>query len=229
MNNIKLNNKSIAEILILACSYIAILVNVIILKDSIPAAISAFFGITYTLLAGKGIPACYLFGITGSGFYGYLAFCNALWGNLILYIGYYAPMQILGFFRWNKHLKKNKNEIIKTKLNVKEGITLALIVILACIISVIALYSTGDKNPVIDGITTVLSVAGMLLTVKRCIEQWIVWMIVNGLSAYMWLDIALKGEKVYSTVLMWSIYFFLAIWFYISWKREISGEKVSKT
>ena len=78
-----------------------------------------------------------------------------------------------------------------------------------------------DKNPFFDAVTTVFSITGMYLTVKRSIEQWIFWMIVNGLSAIMWINIALGGEKVYSTIIMWSIYFFLAIYFYFSWKREL--------
>ena len=65
----------------------------------------------------------------------------------------------------------------------------------------------------------------MYLTVKRCIEQWIVWIIINGLSFIMWLDIALKGEKVYSTVFMWGVYFILAIYFYIVWKKEVIKEE----
>ena len=48
-------------------------------------------------------------------------------------------------------------------------------------------------------------------------------MIVNGLSAIMWIKIALAGEKVYSTVIMWSVYFLLAIYFYITWRKEIKN------
>ncbi|MBP3491478.1 nicotinamide riboside transporter PnuC, partial [bacterium] len=88
---------------ILSLIYLILIVCAVIFKDSPAAVISAVFGITYTFLAGKGNPVCYLFGVTGSGFYSYLAFHNALWGNLVLYLGYYVPMQILGFFRWKKH------------------------------------------------------------------------------------------------------------------------------
>jgi nicotinamide mononucleotide transporter len=72
-----------------------------------------------------------------------------------------------------------------------------------------------------DGITTFLSIIGMYLTVKRCYEQWIVWFCVNALSFVMWLKIAMSGERVYSTVIMWAVYTILAVYFYIKWKREI--------
>lgn len=210
-----------SELFATAFIYFILLGNVFILKDSPIAFISAFFGITYTILAGKGTPICYIFGITGSSFYGYLAFHNALWGNLLLYMGYYVPMQILGYFRWQKHLKSDSYEIVKTSLTKKEILYLIVISILTCIITAFILTVSKDKSPIIDSITTVLSIAGMYLTVKRAIEQWWFWMIVNGLSAIMWIKIALAGEKVFSTVIMWSVYFLLAIYFYCTWKKEI--------
>jgi nicotinamide mononucleotide transporter len=86
-----------------------IIYNAVVLKDSAVAITSAVCGILYTVIAGKGKISCYLFGLTGSSFYGYLAFSNALWGNLLLYVGYYIPMQILGIFKWKKNLKKETN------------------------------------------------------------------------------------------------------------------------
>ena len=213
------------EISALFSIYLMLFFNDVFCKDSIIAVVSAFFGITYTIMAGKGRPVCYLFGVSGSALYGSLAFDTALWGNLILYTGYYIRMQVLGFFRWNKHLKADKKEIVKTRLNLSDLIKLALITLSAAIISIIILILSGDKSPYIDGITTVFSVAGMYLTVKRCIEQWLVWLIVNGLSFVMWLKITLEGEKVYSTVLMWGVYFILAIYFYIKWKQDIFPSK----
>ena len=202
--------------------YLILICNLIIFKDSPIAVTSAFFGITYTFLAGKGLPFCYLFGITGSSFYGYLAFHNALWGNLLLYMGYYIPMQIIGYFKWNSHLKDKSSEIIKTSLNKKEKIIIYSITLILTIVTIFILNALQDKNPIIDGITSVFSLAGMYLTVRRAIEQWKIWIIVNGLSAIMWILIALSGEKVYSTVIMWSVYCILGFYFYYCWKKELS-------
>ena len=201
--------------------YLILVCNLIIFKDSPIAVTSAFFGITYTFLAGKGNPVCYLFGITGSSFYGYLSFHNALWGNLLLYMGYYIPMQVVGFFKWNSHLKTGSSEIIKTSLSKKERFVLSAITLVLTALAIVVLYYTHDKNPIIDGIKAVFSLAGMYLTVRRAIEQWGVWIFVNGLSAVMWGLIALSGEKVYSTVIMWSVYFVLGIYFYFCWKEEL--------
>ncbi len=202
-----------------------ILANSIILKDNIIAVISAFCGIMYTVIAGKGKVSCYIFGLCGSGCYSWLAFQNALWGNLILYLCYYIPSQIFGFFSWNRHLKKESNEIIKRGLRLKEKNLLIVICVIGSVITSLILFYLKDGNPIIDGITTFLSIAGMYLTVKRCIEQWVIWFIVNTLSFFMWLNIIMSGEKVYSTLVMWLVYIILAVYFYKEWKKELKNIK----
>ena len=90
-----------------------------------------------------------------------------------------------------------------------------------CVCAIFLIKFFHGSDPVLDGITTVLSVFGMYFTVKRCIEQWFMWMIVNGLSALMWLNLILHGAKTYSTFIMWVVYFVLSVYFYICWKKEL--------
>ena len=209
------------EIIGILFIYFVLLTNAYIMHDSLIALLSALCGITYTILAGKGNPICYLIGLTGSAFYIYLSYSNHLWGNLCLYALYFVPMQILGFFKWTNNLKPNKYEIVKTKLKLKENIILFSITFIVSVIFAFILMYLGDTSPIIDSFTTIFSILGMYLTVRRAIEQWYVWAGVNLLSLIMWLIIALSGVKVYSTVLMWLVYFILAIYFYNKWKKEV--------
>jgi len=195
-------------------------------NDNPIAVISAICGITYTFIAGKGNPICYLFGVTGSAFYCILSFQNNLWGNLLLYAVYYLPMQIVGFFKWNKNLKDGENTIIKIKLPKKE---LCLLISLLTIISFfvyITLVFSHDANPILDSITTVFSIGGMYLTVRRAIEQWLFWLGVNILTLAMWISIAMSGVRVYSTIIMWAVYLVLAVYFYFDWKKELNTRTI---
>ena len=145
----------------------------------------------------------------------------------MLYLCYYVPAQILGFYRWKKNLKKDSdNEIVKASLSVKDSVICVVIAFLGCVVTAFILSKLNDSNPIIDGITTFLSILGMYLTVKRCIEQWIVWLFVNSLSLYMWICVLLNGVKVYSTLVMWSVYVILAVYFYIEWKKELSQKNI---
>ena len=223
MTDNKQNIWKVIEKILLLSVIAFIVIHGIIRNDSLPAVISAICGILYTFFAGKGLPKCYLFGVTGSGFYGFLAYQNALWGNLLLYLCYYIPMQILGYFKWNKNLQKNKQEIVKITLPKKELCILLTVLFFLTFIVFIILTYFKDAHPILDSFTTVFSIGGMYLTVRRAIEQWVFWMGVNALSLAMWINVALGGARVYSTIIMWAVYLLLAIYFYIEWYKEIKN------
>ena len=131
-------------------------------------------------------------------------------------------MQIFGIFKWKKHLKTDTKEIVKICLSQKDRIKLIIFGILGSVVTSLILFFCQDKSPIADGVTTFLSVLGMYLTVRRAIEQWFIWMIVNGISVVMWLNLVLHGAKTYSTVIMWGVYFVLAVYFYFEWKKELN-------
>lgn len=191
-------------------------------NDTKIALISAVCGISYTVFAGYGKIYCYFIGIIGTFCYCYLAYKNAFFGNLCLYGLYYLPMEIIGIFQWKKNLKKEKNEIIKTKLNSKQRAVYLIAGIITSLLCSTVLITLGDKKPFIDGFTTVFSIIGQYLTVKRCVEQWYVWFFVNLFSLLMWLFAVLNGAKCSATVLMWGIYLILSVYFLKRWNKELS-------
>ena len=196
----------------------------IIMNDSKIALISALCGISYTILAGKGKISCYFFGLAGTLCYAYISFKNQLLGNLFLYLCYYLPMQIIGIFKWSKHLKKEAQEIIKTKLSNKDRLIYTTTAIFFTVVCYFVLKKYNDTNPILDSITSILSVFGLILTVKRCIEQWYIWFIVNGLSTIMWVQAYINGSNCFATVIMWGTYFILSIYFLKQWEKDISKE-----
>ena len=141
--------------------------------------------------------------------------------------GWYLPMMFVGFFCWNKR-KTEKQIIRKTCLSLKgRGIT-------ACAsLAGIALYTLilqmlNGRTPVLDSATTVLSVTAMILTVKRCIEQWVLWTIVNILAIVMWLQVYLENGNSAASLLMWCMALANGIIFFITWSRELDPEDREK-
>ena len=130
-------------------------------------------------------------------------------------------MQIIGFFKWNKNLKNGERNIIKIKLPKKEFSLLISVLTIISFFVYLTLVFMHDKNPILDSITTVFSVGGMYLTVRRALEQWLFCIGVNMLSLIMWLNVVNSGIKVYSTLIMWSVSLILAIYFYYTWQKEI--------
>ena len=117
-----LNDWTRLELLFFPLSVLFIICVSLLKNDSIIALIASVCGITYTIFAGKGKILCYIFGIIATLCYSYCAYKSAFWGNFALNIFYYLPASFIGVFLWKKHLKKDKNEIIKTKLSLKNRI-----------------------------------------------------------------------------------------------------------
>lgn len=208
------------KIIFPSCVLLIIILS-ILMKDSKVALVSAICGISYSILAGKGKISCYFIGLCGTLCYSYISFKNSLYGNLFLYLLYYLPMQVLGIFKWRKHLKKETQEIAKTKLSKVERILYFCGAIVFSLLVYFILKYFGDQSPAIDSITSVFSVIGLILTVKRCIEQWYIWFVVNGLSVVMWIKAYINGSNCFATILMWGIYFVLSIYFLYTWKKEL--------
>jgi nicotinamide mononucleotide transporter len=58
----------------------------------------------------------------------------------------------------------------------------------------------------------------MALTVRRCIEQWILWCIINSVSIFMWARAAMNnGPDV--MIVMWSLWFVNSIIFLVQWVK----------
>ena len=226
MNMLEFTKKELSgwgkyERIIFPLEILLIILISIYMKDNKVALVSAVCGISYTILAGKGKISCYLFGLAGTFCYSFISFKNALYGNLALYALYYFPMQVAGIFNWKKHLKADTQEIEKTKLSKKERIIYSLIAVVGSVILSFVLWKLNDQNPIIDAITSVFSIIGLILTVKRCIEQWYIWFVVNGLSMIMWIQAYLNGSNCFATILMWATYFVLSIYFLHTWNKEM--------
>ena len=197
----------------------------IYLHDLSFAIISAICGICATITAGKGKISCYIFGIINNLLYSYISFENAFWGNLVLNMCYYLPMQFVGISQWKKHMKKDIREIYKTKLSLKERVLYFLLIGVLCVGGYYLLLHFSDANPFMDSVTTILSVFAFLFTVKRCVEQWYLWTIVNALCVLMWIGAYMQGSHCFATILMWSTYLVLGIYFLKNWNNEINSEQ----
>ena len=195
-----------------------------IMGDDLTGVVSALTGVLYTVIAGKGKVSCYLFGIINTILYGWISFKLRLYGEVMLNWGWYLPMMFAGFVSWNRTTGE-KRIVRKTVLSLR-GRVIACASSLAGIAAyAVVLHFLNGRAPVLDSITTVLSVTAMVLTVKRCIEQWLIWTIVNIISIIMWLKVYLESGNSAASLLMWCIALANGIIFFITWSRELEPEE----
>ncbi len=193
--------------------------------DNLMGIISSVTGVTCVVFMGKGKLSAYLFGLINCILYAIISYKASLYGETILNVIYYIPMQFIGFVTWNKNMDASTASVQKRKMNTIQRMWIfALIGAFAVIYGLILRY-LGDAIPFIDAFITVASVFAMIISVKMYTEQWYIWIAVNAMSVIMWIIAFINGTNSIATLLMWIIYLLNSIIMCINWEREARKER----
>lgn len=151
-----------------------------------------------------GIIACFLFG---------LLFYNAnLYADVTLQI-FFVATGIYGWYIWK--IKKNKIEPIKD-INLKYFILYILLAIFcATAYGLILKLYTNAFAPFIDSMVLSFSILAQLLLMKRYINNWYVWVLVNTLSVPLYIS-----RELYLTAFLYGIFWLHAWYALYFWKKE---------
>lgn len=215
----ELSNWKLYEVLWLISASLFIIGLSIYWKDTWYGIISALSGVICVILTGKGKISAYIFGVINCILYGLISYNQGLYGETMLNILYYLPLQFYGFSIWNKHIDTNNLEVSRLKLTNTERFKKCTLVLLGTIIYGLILKKLNDPMPFIDSFTTVASVFAMWLSCKRFMEQWYLWISVDIVSVYMWWTRYSIGGDNIATLLMWIIFLINAIYGFIKWRK----------
>ncbi len=189
-------------------------------KDNRISFISAITGVICVILTGQGKRSSFIFGLVNAVFYAIVAFGAKYYGEVMLNVMYYVPMNFVGWFVWKRHMNDSTGEVVKEKLTLKESTLVYTLTVIAIVLYGLILKSLGGNLPYVDSMSTVVSVVAQILSIKRLMEQWVLWIAVDIVTVIMWaIDFANGGETV-ATLAMWSIYLINAIIMFIRWYRE---------
>lgn len=208
------------EVLWLGIATAVILGVSIYWQDNWISVTAALTGVWCVILTGKGKVSSFIFGIINVVFYAWIAFTVPYYGEVMLNMLYYLPMNFVGFYAWSKHINKDSGEVIKQRLPLKKGVVVYAVTAAAIAGYGFVLKWMGGSLPFIDSMSTVVSVVAQILSVKRLTEQWVLWIVVDIVTVFMWLVNFLNGGETVATLAMWSVYLVNAVIMFIKWNRE---------
>lgn len=182
---------------------------------SVLGIIAGISGIICNVFVGKGKISNFLFGLIFAYSYFYVAWHNQFYGEMTTVLYVYLPAQFIGYFLWQKNLQTQgaDGDLVKSKsLSIKGWLWLLLCLSIGTTIFYIVLRTTDGKSIGLDGLTTVLVVAGQLLMILRYNEQWLLWILVNVVSIALW-------RENYTMVAMYLAYLLNSIYGYYNWRK----------
>lgn len=212
------------EIAWIMLATVVMLVLSVYWKDTLIGIVSALTGIWCVILTGKGKISSYIFGMVNTILYAYIAYGAQYYGEVMLNLLYYVPTNVLGFLLWKKNLNQENTEVVKKRMKVKTQVLVAMGTALGVFLYGLVLKKLGGQMPFVDSMSTVLSVVAQLLCIKRYMEQWIIWIVVNVVTIVMWAVVFVQGGESIATLIMWSVYLINAIIMFVNWFKETKKE-----
>ena len=197
-------------------------------KDTWISLVAAVTGTWCVILTGKGKRSSFIFGLINVIFYAIVAFDAKYYGEVMLNLFYYFPMNFVGWFVWKKHMDEQKGEVIKVRLPLKKSMIVYGVTAAAIFIYGYILERLGGNLPYVDSMSTVISVVAQVLSIKRLMEQWVLWIVVDVVTVIMWAVHFAQGGETVATLAMWAVYLINAVIMFIRWYREAKDSDASK-
>ncbi len=200
-------------------------INSAILWIGIISIFATLSGAIGTFLATKRLGINFLFGIIHVVLYGIVALFSKVYGDFVLNLFIFLPLDIYGWIYWNNRDKKdfnNSNEVNIKKLGSTQWIISIGVLILAIIGGGYFLQWLNDPAPFFDAGSTVLSIFGMFLMTYYYREQWFIWFFVNVFSIAIWIQVLfISGDQMaWVWIAMWTIYLINSIIGIRNWTKK---------
>ena len=164
----------------------------------------------YLWIAGIIMPAVYLFVYYEAGLY-------ADFGINV----YYLLAAVYGWFVWKYGNKEKRGQELPITRMLRRKWTMAALmyVVFQLLIAWILIRYTDSNVPWCDAFTTALSMVAMWMLARKYLEQWIVWIVVDVLSAILYFT-----KDLDYTGALYILYAVVAVFGYRKWNQLLKQQ-----
>jgi nicotinamide mononucleotide transporter len=192
-----------------------------LLDTSAWEAAAALIGLAYLLLAVRRNLLCWLCAFVSTSIYLVLFARAALYMQSLLQV-FYLAMAVYGFIDWRKG-RTAEGEVVIRSWTPTMHATVAVAVVAASLVNgwVLTHYTDGAA-PYVDSFVTWGSVVTTWMVARRVIENWLYWVVVDGVAAWLYFS-----QGLLATTLLFLIYLGIVIRGYFVWRREQAQQRLA--
>jgi len=184
-------------------------------------AIATLLGIAYVILAIRQSIWAW-----PSAFVSTLIYTILFWQAQLplqsLLNAYYLAMAVYGFWLWHQPPQSDKAIQVHQQTF---GFHLSFLLLGSLLTWGIGSYlQSGNYSaaPYLDAGVMIFSVLNTDLMARKLLENWLYWLVINSAAMYLyWLS------GFYLTIVMFMLYFVLAIIGYLTWRKELHAQKTA--
>lgn len=178
--------------------------------------VGAILSLIYLYLSIRQQVSLWFFGIISSVFYIVAFFESKLYADLSLQV-YYVVISIYGWMNWNRGKESTGKDLPPTRMSKRLWVNLTFATALIYFAYYLVLTNFTDSSvPKADSLVGALSIVGTWLLARKYIENWLIWIVADGLCVGLYVY---KG--LYPTVILFVIYTTMSVDGYLQWRKTV--------
>ncbi len=177
--------------------------------------VGAILSLIYLYLSIKAKVSLWFFGIISSIFYIVVFYQTKLYADMSLQF-YYVFISIYGWIHW-KHGKLENEELTIAIMTNRDWLNTIVGTVVVYVVYYHFLANCTDSTITkSDALVGAMSVIGTWMLAKKFLENWLMWILADGLCIGLYLY-----KELYPTAILFVIYTFMAGVGYWEWKKTI--------
>jgi nicotinamide mononucleotide transporter len=159
---------------------------------------------------------CWPTGVVSVVLYGWIFWQARLYANALLQ-AFYLVLIIYGWYEW-LHGGENHGPLGVSRTPIRGwALTLATGIVVAALVGWVMKRYTDAVMPYSDAATAAFSIAAEAMTTRKWIENWLVWIAVDGVTTWM-----LFEQGLHASALLYASFLVLAVFGWIEWKKSLA-------
>jgi nicotinamide mononucleotide transporter len=183
-------------------------------------AVAVVLGLLYLVLAVKRSLWCWLCAFVSTAIYLVLFVNTALYMHVLLQV-FYLAMAVYGYLDWRTG-RSDAGEVVIRSWTVRQHTIAIVVMTAATLVNGWLLSKTADVSPYLDSFVTWGSVVTTWMVARRVIENWLYWLIVDAIAAYLYFT-----QGLVLTTLLFVIYLGIVVHGYFAWRRDRAAQEVA--
>ena len=174
-------------------------------------------GLLYIILAARGLWLCWIFGIISCAIIAFKDFTTLrLYFDGVLQL-IYVLMGVWGLIGWRQHrASSGKGSIKVISMNLRSQLPWWIVLSLIAFVMAWAVKSLTDVAlPYLDSWTTVFSLFATWLTIRRVVENWLYWILIDLIYIFIFYR---QGAVLFSV--LYGVYTAIAVYGYYKWRTN---------
>ena len=190
---------------------------IVVPANTIIEVLATGAGLLFIVLLIRERISCWPFGIAGSLLSIYLFIDTRLYSEAILYT-FYVGMGIWGWARWTARGNAGSHPVNRLSAAGNAALIAVSLAFGLTLGQLLATFTDAER-PLIDAMTTSFSFAATYLEVRKTLDAWIYWMVINAVTIWLYQDRALD---IYAALMV--LYTVLSVVGFIRWRRTYRNQ-----